>query len=310
MRVVSLIASSTEIVCALGLEGLLVGRSHECDFPLSVKKLPQLSEPKFWPDGKSYAIDAQVRAIVQEGLSVYRIDADRLRDLQPDVILTQIQCEVCAVSQSDVLAALAAWSGPSDPQVVALNPNRLEDLWIDIQRVARALQAEERGSSLIAELQGRIQTLSTRALARSRPAPPRVACIEWIDPLMTAGNWMPQLLQLAGAHSLFGEAGKHSPLLEFEVLAKADPDVILISPCGFDNPRTLHELSPLLSNPGWAKLRAVRDHQVYLADGNAYFNRPGPRLVESLEILCEVLYPDAFPARFNGESGWLNLTKN
>ncbi|MDB4970516.1 MAG: periplasmic binding protein [Myxococcales bacterium] len=294
MRVVSLIASSTEIVCALGEGEQLVARSHECDFPAWVTKLPKVTEPKFALDGTSYQIDQRVKAIVQEGLSVYRVDAAQLDALEPDVILTQSQCEVCAVSTRDVEDAVCRMVS-SKPRIVSLEPNALEDVWRDIAKVADALGVAERGRTLIAELQGRIDAVAARA--RTAASRPTVACIEWVEPLMAAGNWMPTLVELAGGVNLFGEAGKHSPWMSFDELCDKAPDVIVILPCGYDIARARQDLPYLERQPRWASLAAVRERRVFVADGNQYFNRPGPRVVESLEILAELLHPELFPPR-------------
>ena len=294
MRIVSLIASSTEIVCALGKGDELVGRSHECDFPAWVKSLPSVTAPKFATDGTSYEIDERVKAIVQEGLAVYRVDAAALEALHPDVIITQSQCEVCAVSTKDVEAAVCQIIG-SRPRIVSLEPNALDDIWRDIARVAEALGVVERGRGVIAELQGRMDAVGVRA--RTAATRPTVACIEWVEPLMAAGNWMPTLVELAGGTNLFGTAGKHSPWMTFDELVARDPDVIVILPCGYDIARASADLPLLEKQPRWRSLRAVQAGRVFIADGNQYFNRPGPRVVESLEILAELIHPELFPAR-------------
>lgn len=297
-RIVSLLPSTTEIACALGFQEALVGRSHECDHPADVAALPALTEPKLDPQASSRAIDDRVKTLVSEGLSVYRVDAERLRSLEPTVILTQDHCEVCAASLGDVETALGSWLGER-PRVVSLEPRSLGDVFASFQHVANALVAPDRGTSLAAQLALRLTKLAERAQAqRSRP---RVACIEWIDPLMAAGNWMPELVALAGGTHLFGTLGEHSPRLDWETLRAADPDAIVILPCGFDLPRTRAELGPLLGQPGFGALRAVQTGRVFLTDGHRYFNRPGPRLIESLEILCEVLHPEAFAPDHRGE---------
>jgi iron complex transport system substrate-binding protein len=302
-RIVSLIASATEIVCALGFEGQLVGRSHECDYPESVRRLPVCTAPKFDVEGSSREIDERVKTLLGDALSVYRVDADRLRELEPDVIVTQSHCEVCAVSLRDVERAVCSWLRAC-PKLVSLSPNRLADVWTDIELVAEALDARERGDELIRTLQSRMTAIEEKA--RSLPSRPTVACIEWIDPLMAAGNWMPELVEMAGGVNLFGEAGKHSPGMTWEQLVERDPDVIVALPCGFDLARTRREMPALTGRPEWPRLRAVRGGRVFLTDGNQYFNRPGPRLVESLEILAETLHPEAF--RFGHEaSGWQRL---
>jgi iron complex transport system substrate-binding protein len=294
LRIASLLPSTTEIACALGFRDALVGRSHECDFPAGVETLPVLTEAKLDARAASRAIDDRVKQLVGEGLSVYRVDAEKLRALAPDVILTQAQCEVCAASLSDVEAALADWTG-ARPQVVSLQPATLGDVWGDFERVAAAHGDASRGRDLARRLTARIADLGERAArAASERGRPSVACIEWIDPLMSAGNWMPELVSLAGGAPRFGTPGAHSPWLAWEDLVAADPDAILVIPCGFDVARTRAELEPLCGREGFADLRAVRAGRTFLADGNAYFNRPGPRLVESLEILCQMLHPEAF----------------
>lgn len=304
-RVVSLIASATEIVCALGFESELVGRSHECDYPPSVTRLPACSSSKVEVGASGAAIDAEVRTIVADGLSVYRVDPELLDRLAPTVVITQTQCEVCAVSLKDVEAAVCELVG-SRPAVVSLEPMSLDDVWTDIRAVASALGDPERGDALVARLQARLEAL--RGQTRAVAARPSIACIEWIDPLMNAGNWMPELVDAAGGDNLFGKAGKHSGYFPFEDLAAADPDVIAIMPCGFDIDRAWDEMAPLAANPAWAELSAVREGRVVITDGNQYFNRPGPRVVESAEILAECLHPERFDFGHRGR-GWRPWTQ-
>ena len=300
-RIVSLIASATEIVCALGFERELVGRSHECDYPAFVSRLPTCSTSKVELGAVSRAIDDQVRTIVSEGLSVYRVDPDLLNRLAPTVIVTQTQCEVCAVSLRDVEEAVCELV-TSQPEIVSLEPMSLCDVWEDIRRVASALGDPGRGDDLLTRLTDRLQGIRTRTEpVRSRPS---VACIAWIDPLMSAANWMPELVECAGGRNLFGEPGKHSGYFDFDQLAAADPDVIAILPCGFDIERTCREMPPLVTHPGWPELAAVRNGRVFVTDGNQYFNRPGPRVVESAEILAEILHPERFDFGHRG-TGWI-----
>ena len=290
-RIVSLLPSTTEIVCALGLGSRLVGRSHECDFPPFVKGLPACTQAKLDPAAPGAEIDRRVKQLVAEGLSIYRVDPERLRELRPDVILTQEQCEVCAATPRDLADALAEWIG-ARPRVVSLAPTTLGDVFRDVVDVAAALGVAGRGRALVGELTGRMSAISEKTGDLSPR--PRVACLEWIDPLMAAGHWMPELVRLAGGTSLFGESGQQSPWIRIEELRDADPDVIVVLPCGFDLPRTRDELRGLEASAAFAALRAVREGRVALADGNAYFNRPGPRLADSLEILAEILHPDRF----------------
>jgi iron complex transport system substrate-binding protein len=290
-RVVSLLPSLTETVCALGCAERLVGRSHECDFPAGIERLPACTEPKLDPRAGSAAIDARVKELVQGGLSVYRVDAERLRALAPDLILTQDQCEVCAASQGDVEEALAEWLG-TRPRVLSVRPSTLGDVWRDVASVAEALGVEERGTELVAKLTERVIGIGERAAGLGER--PRLACLEWLEPLMAAGHWMPELVALAGGQAVFGTPGAPSPWIDREALVAADPDVVVALPCGFDLARTRAEWTALGLGDALGGLRAVRERRVFLADGNALFNRPGPRLVESLEVLAEMLHPGAF----------------
>jgi iron complex transport system substrate-binding protein len=309
-RIVSLIASSTEILHALGLEQYMVGRSHECDFPESVKSLPICTSPKFQVDGSSYEIDQRVKAILQESLSVYKVDAALLESLQPSHIITQAQCEVCAVSLRDVEEAVCQLVS-SRPQIVSLEPNSLADFYSDIQKIGQALLVEERAQELIESCKTRIDAIEAKANEGLIQGMTKVsvAVIEWIEPLMAAGNWMPELVELAGATNLFGEAGKHSPWMTWEELIEKEPDIIIVTPCGFDIRRTLEEMHLIEQLPHYSALKAVRNKRVYVADGNQYFNRPGPRLIDSLEIMAEIVYPQLF--HFGHEhTAWLNFTSS
>src|SRR5262245_56066024 len=268
-RVVSLIASATEIVCALGGEDQLVGRSHECDYPPSVKRLPVVTEPKIDTHGSSLEIDQRVRALVEQSLSVYRVHSELLKELRPDVILTQSHCEVCAVSQKDVEQAVGSWTA-SRPRVVSLSPNCLADVFEDIRLVAEAIGTPDRRARRLQEtLRARMQAIADKAAGRrSRPG---VAFIEWMAPLMAGGNWVPELVEMAGGRNLLGVAGRHSPTMTWDQLCETKPDVIVVAPCGYDLAQTRNDLPLLTENPGWPRLAGAR---VYLADGNQYFNRP------------------------------------
>ena len=302
-RIVSLLPSCTEIVCALGQTDQLVGRSHECDFPPVVKRLPVCTAPKLEVAASSREIDRQVKNLLQDALSVYRVDAEKLRALRPDLILTQSQCEVCAVSLKEVEDTVGCWLDRR-PRIISLSPLSLADVWEDIRRVAEALGVPEQGKQMLKHLKNRCVDVIEKVCAVERR--PSVACIEWIEPLMAAGNWVPDLVDLAGGEDLFGESGKHSPWLNWEAVREHDPEIIVVMPCGFDLARTRQELPALTRKADWSKLRAVEQGRVYLADGNQYFNRPGPRLVESLEILAEILHPKIF--QFGHENrGWQRM---
>jgi iron complex transport system substrate-binding protein len=277
--IVSLLASATEIVDALGATHLLVGRSHECDYPPSILALPVCTKPLIDVEANSRDIDEQVRNSARNAISIYEVFDGILERLQPTHILTQVQCDVCAVSLSDVERSVASRLA-SAPQVVALHPCSLADIWEDFRRVAEA--AEVPAEPLIEALQDRMQPVQ-------RTHRPTVACIEWIEPLMAAGNWTPELIGLAGGFDVFGKPGVHSPWISWEDLLAKDPEIIIVAPCGFNLDRTLSEMHWLTENANFGCLRAVRTGRLFVADGNQYFNRPGPRVVETLRIIREIL---------------------
>ena len=300
LKIVSLIPSATEIVASLGLAEYLVGRSHECDYPPEVQKLPACTQPKFNPEGTSGEIHDRVTELLQTALSVYRVETDMLQQLQPTHIITQAQCDVCAVSLADVEKA-AATLLDCQPQIISLQPNLLTEVWTDMERVALALGVD--GSGAISALQSRVEAVADNTQNLPAAQRPAVACIEWSQPLMAAGNWLPELVSLAGGRSLFGISGQHSPWLQWQDLVAADPDIIICMPCGFDLEKTREDTLQLSQHPEWPKLSAVGAGRVYITDGNSYFNRPGPRLVDSIEILAEILHPEIFPVSYLG-SGW------
>ena len=264
------------MVDALGAAGLLVGRSHECDYPASVRRLPACTKPLIDVDADSRTIDAQVKNSARSALSIYEVFDDVLERLQPTHILTQVQCDVCAVSLRDVEQSIASRLA-SAPQLVALNPNSLGDIWADFQKVGEAT-----GVSAVPV----IERLQERMNALRSPTSLRVACIEWIEPLMAAGNWTPELIAMAGGVDVFGEAGIHSPWIRWEDLVEENPEVIIVAPCGFDMARTRGELHWLTERPDFRKLTGRK----CVADGNQFFNRPGPRVVETLQIIGEILH--------------------
>lgn len=301
-RIISLLPSATEMVWALGCGGQLVGRSHECDFPAEVTSLPVCTESKLLPNSSSRQIDEQIHNLLGASLSIYRLNLRRMQELKPDLIITQAQCDVCAASEADVTKALGNWPG-TPPQVLSLTPRRLADVWEDLRRVAAVLGVTERGKDTLRALKVRCVDVIERACLLPRPA---VACLEWLDPLMGAGNWVPELVELAGGKNLFGEAGQHTGRLRWAELRSANPDVIFALPCGFDLRRTQAELRGLAEQPGWSELKAVRAGRVFAGDGSGWFNRPGPRLVESLEILAEALHPAKFHFGHEGRA-WQRL---
>jgi iron complex transport system substrate-binding protein len=280
------------MVDALGLGEFQVGRSHECDYPAAVLSLPVCTAPVFDIAGDSREIDRRVKETLAAAESVYKVFDDRLERLQPTHIVTQTQCKVCAVSLGDVERALSARFS-SRPEVVALEPNSLDEIYNDIFRLARACGVEDRGARLVHAIKNEMSEIA--AIATAMGQSPRVSNVEWIEPLMAAGNWIPELTSMLGAENLFGSAGQHSPWLQWDDLLEADPDVVICMPCGWDLKRAREEMHW----HDWSKLRA----RIYLADGNQYLNRPGPRVAKSLRILAEILYPESFEPTLEG-IGW------
>ena len=302
MKIVSLLPSATEIVAALGMADHLVARSHECDWPSRVEPLPVLTAPKMNPQANATTIDRDVRALVQDGLSVYQLDAEAIQRLAPDFVITQSQCELCAVSLKEVAQALRDWTSPqAAPELVSLEPMCLADIAKDITRVAQSLGVEAAGAALNAQLADGFSNL--RAQTAALPSQ-RVFFMEWTAPLMGAGNWMPETIAAAGGEVVLGQEGAHSPVVSWAEVAEADPQVILVGPCGFSIERARQEMAALVDLPAYQNLRAVRSGDVYLVNGNHFFNRPGPRLLQSAQIVAEILHPQVF-APSNHGSGWV-----
>lgn len=305
MRIVSLLASATEMIYALGCQDQLVGRSHECDYPPEVQALPVISKVQIDTTTSSAQIDAQIRELARnasgrdqsaptqsaaiKALSIYAIDIELLRALQPDVIFTQTQCEVCAVSERDVTAALQQLTGMK-PRVVSLAPYWLDDVWNDVLRVSEALERKGQAEQLVNGYRKSLAQLRQHTAAFG--AKPRVLVLEWLDPLIAAGNWTPELVAYAGGEHVLGQEGLHSSLLSWDDLQRADPDVLILSPCGYTLVRTLEDVPILRQNPAWHSLRAVQTGRVYAIDGNQYINRSGPRLAESALLLARAIWGD------------------
>jgi iron complex transport system substrate-binding protein len=302
-KIVTLLPAATEIVCALGLEANLVGRSRECDFPETVKQLPVCSEANFPDNLSSGDIDVKVKEILADALSVYTVNREQIKQLAPDVVITQAQCEVCAVSLKEVEEALDDYLD-KPARIVSLQPNSLEDIFCDISTIAHALNVTGAGVVLLEDLNERVDII--RHKLKYIDNKPTVACVEWLEPLMISGNWVPELVSIAGGTPILAEAGKHSPYVNWEDIQTQDPDILLIMPCGFPIERTLKEIHLLLQLPGFAELKAVKTNRVYIADGNQYFNRPGPRIVDSIEILAEIIHPKQFIFGYEG-NGWIKF---
>jgi iron complex transport system substrate-binding protein len=284
MRVVSLLPSATEIVCALGCRDRLVGRSHECDFPADVEELPVLTSAKVDPRAGTAEIDRDVRRLVEQGLSVYRIDSEALERLQPDVVVTQDQCQVCAVSLGEVESAVRRIAR-RDVRVVSLSPFSLSDVLRDIVRVAGALGVDARGAAVVEAISARLDRVR-RAASGERL---RLVHVEWMEPLMVGGHWIHELAEKAGGVHGLGARDARTEPVTWEAVRDYDPEVVVIAPCGFTVSQSVRDLRLLTDRPGWNDLTAARTGRVFVADGNAFFNRPGPRLVETAEIFQAAL---------------------
>lgn len=290
MRIVSLLPSATEIVYELSLGDSLVGVSHDCDWPPEVLKKPKLSQAVVHSDMPSAEIDQIVRERLHSGLSVYHIDAELLQRLAPDIILTQELCEVCAPSFHDVREAVKILK--SYPTIVSLEPHDLEDIFDNILTVGEVTGRSEQARQRVAKLRRRVEHIRTNTEKLSYR--PRVCCIEWLEPLMVGGHWIPQMVEYAGGEDWLGEAGQPSHYVDWPELREYNPDIIVLMPCGFSIERTLQEINLLTGLEGWEELSAVKENQIFIVEASAYFNRPGPRIVTGLEILAEITHPELY----------------
>ncbi|MCS7080949.1 MAG: cobalamin-binding protein [Chloracidobacterium sp.] len=291
LRIVSLLPSATEIICALGLESQLVGVTHECDYPSFVRDLPKVTHTLIPTDATSLEIDGLVRERLQTNRALYTLDLPTLEALRPDLIVTQALCDVCAVAEEEVKAAACVL--PGAPRVVNLEPQTLNEVFDSLFLVGEAAGCQARAVQVVTRLKARVAAVAERSAAVSRR--PRVALLEWLHPPFSCGHWSPELVQLAGGEEVMGRPGVPSRTLTWEAIAAAQPEVIFIACCGFSVERTLEDVAQLAANPIWRTLPAVRQGRVYITDGSHYFSRPGPRLVESLEILAHALHPTLHP---------------
>lgn len=302
MRIVSLLPSTTEIICELGFEDQLVGRSHECDQPESIKDLPALTDSSVKNTGNSAEIDQNIKSLLENGLSIFNVNAELLAEIKPDIVFTQDHCEVCAVSLDDVKSAVRKTCS-KDTEVVSLSPANLSEVYQSFKIIGQTLDAEAKANQLVEELKLRMEIIRNTVIGEPVK---RVACLEWIDPLMTGGNWIPELLEIVGAEYLLSEPGKHSPWIQWDDVVAENPDVILVMPCGYDIDQTTDEIHLLTQKENWTSIKAVQNNEVYILDGNRYFNRPGPSIFESTRILAEILHPNLFkPVHY--ENGWIRF---
>lgn len=290
-RIVSLLPSATEIVYALGLGDHVVGVTHECDYPPEARAKPHLTASALPVAGSPAEIDRHVRASLHTGSSLYALDSELLERLAPDLIVTQELCEVCAVSYE--IVARAARRVQSDPRVVSLEPSSLEDVYANIATVGELTGTRDAAEALVANLRARAATLAARFWDRPRP---RALVLEWTEPPMSGGHWTPGLVELAGGEAVLGNPGENSRVISWEAIAVADPDVVIVAPCGFDLDATLRAVALLDDVPEWKSLRAVGAGRAYAVDGNAYVNRPGPRLIDTAELFATALHGEPYGA--------------
>ena len=302
-RIVSLLPSCTEIICKLGYRKHLVGISHECDYPNSISGLPVLTKARLSPEGTSIEINQSVTDLLQRGLSVYDVDASLLKSLSPDIIVTQAQCEACAVSLDQVQDIVSNWT-LNQTEIISLEPNTLNEVWLGFDIIAKTMDAPESSSILKSEINERFKLLKDKLKGTEQK--PTVLCIEWIEPIMVAANWVPELVGLAGGRNVMSVSGTDSNFCSWDEIKQTNPDIIIMMPCGFGIKRTLEDIHYLQNRKGWQELKAVKENKVFVVDGNQYFNRPGPRLVDSAEILAEVIHPEYFERKYP-EDAWITI---
>ena len=293
MKIGTLLPSATEIVCALGLEKNLVGISHECDFPSSVSNLPHLTSSSIGKHKNSEDIHQSVEVLLKNSLSVYDLDLELLKSLKPNYLITQDLCDVCAVSFNQVKDACRKIMG-TDTKIISLRPQRLKDIWEDVHRVAKELKALAAYEKFKKDVDNRINYISSKV--KENPSIKRsVLTIEWYAPVMIGGLWLPEMIEIVGGDYLLATPGEHALTVTQEKLNEINPDVVIIKPCGFKLEQTIQELEILKRNIPLENWKAYQNNDIFIVDGNAYFNRPGPRMIDSLEILSYCLHPKIFP---------------
>jgi iron complex transport system substrate-binding protein len=290
MRIVSLLPSATEILYALGVGDQVVGITHECDFPPEVAGKPALIRPRVDPTAAPAEIDRQVSELVARGESIYAVDADLLASLAPDLIVTQDLCHVCAASPDDLATALTRFARP--PRVLTLTPHSLDDVWQDIIRAGEATNTLARAEVLAAELKAEVQAVASRS--DQAAAPPRVACLEWLDPIYVGGHWVPEMVAIAGGVDVLGRVGRPSFKVSADDVAQSNADVILVMLCGYDATRNAAEFKATTIPPNWQDLPAMRDRRTFAVDANSHFSRPGPRLADGVQLLAHLFNPSQF----------------
>ena len=290
-KIVSLLPSATETLTLLGLESQIVGRSHACDFPQSILTIPAVTSPRLDPSASSKVIHDNVMDLVKNATGVYDIDVEMLQKLKPDFIITQDQCEVCAVNKSDLEKALESVLDHK-VEIISLSPMSFDDVLNDMSTLGKLFNKVAVAEEYVNNFKEEIRIMAHRhKLDKFKP---EVVCVEWLDPYMVSGNWIPEMVEIAGGINMIGKKNEHSPWTTWEEIAKADPDKLIFMPCGFSMEQTVSELDEIANTEAWKKLRAVRTGNVFITDGNNFFNRPGPRIRESVEILAEIIQPELF----------------
>ena len=294
MKGLTLLPSATEIVCWLGKQDRLLGISHECDYPAeALAGLPQLTASRLGSAHSSSAIHQSISALLESAMGVYQLDVEKFAKLRPDFVITQDLCDVCAVSFQQVEEACRTVT-EKDVQIFSLRPKKWDDIWNDIKRVAKILGAEEKCIPLLNDVSSRVEAIKQR-VKNASVSPKTVLTIEWFSPVMISGLWVPEMIDFAGGVALFATSGEKSQTVSFEQLSAVNPDVVIVKPCGYKTEQTLNEFATLKTLAPWGQWNAGRNDEVYLVDGNSYFNRPGPRLIDSLEILSACTHPGLFP---------------
>ena len=301
-KIVSLLPSCTEIICKLGYSENLVGISHECDYPNSISGLPVLTKARVSSERNSIEINQCVSDLLQKGLSVYDVHASLLKSLSPDIIITQAQCEACAVSLDQVKEIVSNWTR-NKTEIISLEPNTLNEVWLGFDIIAKTMGSTESSSILKSEINERFKLLKNKLKGTDLPT---VLCIEWIEPIMAAANWVPELVGLAGGKNVMSVSGTDSNFCSWDEIIKTNPEIIIMMPCGFRIKRTFEEIHYLQNRKGWQELKAVKENKVFVVDGNQYFNRPGPRLIDSAEILAEIIHSDYFERKYS-EDAWITI---
>ncbi len=297
LRILSLLPSATEILCRLGLEKNIVGISHECDFPLNLSHLPKVTRPKLDPNQRGKKIHEDLKALIREGLSIYDVDLDLLESLAPNLIVTQDQCHVCAVSKEDLERSLSHLTKVK-PQICTLTPHTLDDIHRDFLKIGVVTNREQAAQDLITEFWIKLNSINSK-VGTELSTHPKVLCLEWLEPLMVAGGWIPEIVKLAGGVPLIISKPEKFREVLWSEIENSNPDIVVIFPCGYPISKTLDEIKSSTELKKLSTFRAFKEEKVFICDGNQFFNRPGPRITDSCEILAGLFHPQKFKENSN-----------